>query len=312
MPTDKAWERIPRNLKMRELRVLLAVAEHGSFRKAGAALHVTQPAITKAIADTESLLGVRLFDRSAQGVTATVEGRSFIRHAAAIFGELRSAAEELEIIASGSQGSLHVGTVPMPAAGVLPVAIRALTQGPQRIFVSAIEGTEAALAEGLRRRELDVMFSRYAEFGPGEDLSFDTLFEDAICIIAGIAHPLASRRRVTWRELLREPWVLPPANSYFRHHIQRVLNKEGLEMPRHAIETTSIHIMYGMIAHAPMLTFATRTQYAFSPLRRELAQLRIALPPVTASIGAVTLRGRHPNPLTAQLVAQVRALAAKV
>lgn len=310
MAMNTAWERIPRNLKMRELRVLLSVAEHGSFRKAGAALHITQPAVTKAIADVETVLGARLFDRSAQGVTATVQGRSFIRHAAAIFGELKSAAEELEIIASGSQGTLHVGTVPMPAAGVLPVAVHRLMQEHKKIFVSVTEGPEASLADGLRRRALDVMFSRYAEFGPGEDLHFDTLFEDAICIIANKAHPLAARRRVAWRDLEHGAWVLPPPNSYFRHHIHRVLNKQGIETPRHAIETTSIHIMYGMITHAPMLAFATRSQFAFSPLRHQLAQIAVVLPQVTASIGAVTLRGRHPNPLTAQLVAQVRALTA--
>ena len=90
--------------------MLLAVAEQGSFRKAGRLLHLTQPAVTAAIAELEQTLGVLLFDRTARGVTPTAHGESFIARANAIFGELRLAADDIEIISRGSRGTLRIGT----------------------------------------------------------------------------------------------------------------------------------------------------------------------------------------------------------
>lgn len=119
-------QRLPRQLKMAELRVFAAVLEQRSFRKAAAALHITQPAITKAIAGLEKMLEVRLFDRNSNGVEPTVHGLSFAPHAIAIFGELRSAAQGLTIVSSGAKGTLHNGTVPMPGVAFLPVATRKL------------------------------------------------------------------------------------------------------------------------------------------------------------------------------------------
>src|SRR3546814_10555203 len=85
---------LPRHLKMRSLRVLLAVAERGSFRKAAQFLHITQPAITSTIADLEQTLGVSLFDRTPHGTVLTAHGYSLMRHAAAIFDELSLARSE--------------------------------------------------------------------------------------------------------------------------------------------------------------------------------------------------------------------------
>lgn len=312
MVVNNLMDRLPRQLKMRELRVLLTVIEHGSFRKAATALHITQPAVTKAIADLETMLGVKLFDRNAAGAEPTIYGQSFARHAGAIFGEMRSAAEELDIISSGAKGTLHIGAVPMPASGILPVAIKRMLVEHPSILVSVVEGSEAVLAEGLRRRELDIVLSRLALFGGGEDLRFEALFEDSLCVLAAKDHPLAKRRRLTWDELLTNSWVMPPEDSFFSHHIHRVLNKRGFEVPRVAVKSISIHIMYGMLVHAGMLTFATQSQFAFSPMKNVLVQLPIVLPPVTASIGAVSLRARQQNPLAEKLIAHVRALSATV
>ena len=83
MSASDLIHRLPRHLKMGELRVFTAVLEHRSFRKAAAVLHLTQPAVTKAIAGLEDTLGVKLFDRVFNGVEPTVHGRSFAPRATA-------------------------------------------------------------------------------------------------------------------------------------------------------------------------------------------------------------------------------------
>jgi DNA-binding transcriptional LysR family regulator len=303
-------ERLPRRLKMGELRVFVAVLEQRSFRKAAAALHITQPAVTKAIAGMEEMLEVKLFDRRAGGVEPTVHGLSFAPHAIAIFGELRSAAQGLAIVSSGAKGTLHIGTVPMPGVPFLPVAIRNLVGAHPEIFVSVVEARERDLADLLRKREIEVAIFRSALFDPGDDLRVEALFEERLCVLAGRDHTLAARHEVTWPDLLEHPWVLPPADSFFYHHVRRSLDQLGIELPRHAVESISINFQYGMVLHGSMLSFGLRSQLAFSPDKDFLVQLPVDLPLISGTVGAATLSARQVSPLAVQLVGSIRALLA--
>ena len=82
-------ERIGRRLKLHDLHVFIAVAELGSMRKAAERLAVSQPSVSKAIADIERVLGMRLLERNAQGVEATPYGHALLRRALGAFDELR-------------------------------------------------------------------------------------------------------------------------------------------------------------------------------------------------------------------------------
>jgi DNA-binding transcriptional LysR family regulator len=312
MAADNLIERLPRHLKMGELRVFVAVLEHRSFRRAAAALHITQPAVTKAIAGMEEMLEVRLFDRKAGGIEPTSHGLSFAPHAIAIFNELRSAAQGLTIVSSGVKGTLHIGTVPMPGVAFLPIAIRNLVDARPEIFVSVVEARELDLAERLRKREIELAIFRSALFNLGDDLRIDALFEERLCVLASNDHPLANRQKVTWRDLQEHAWVMPPADSFFFHHVRRSLDQLGIALPRHVVESISIPFQYGMVLHGSMLSFGLRSQFAFSPHKNLLVQLPVDLPSITGTVGAVTLRAREPSPLVLQLIGTIRGLIASL
>lgn len=311
MSTPNLIERLPRHLSLRELRVFVSVMQHRSFRKAAASLHVTQPAVTKAIAGLEELLGVKLFDRTAKGVEPTVHGASFAPHAAAIFAELRSAAQQIEIVSSGVTGTLCVGTVPLPAKTFLPRAIDALTRDHPRIFITVVEAREAELAERLRKREVDIAIVRENQFPPAEDLRSELLFEETLCVLASRNHPLARRPRVTWDELLEQRWVLPPHDSYFLPVVRRALDRMNLPLPRNVVEAASIHIQYGMALHGSMLSFGSRPDTIPPQARELLVRLPVTLPAVTTTIAAVMVRGRARRPLADRLVETIRKQAAE-
>jgi DNA-binding transcriptional LysR family regulator len=310
MAASNLIERLPRHLKMGELRVFVAVLEHRSFRKAATAMHITQPAVTKAIAGLEEMLGVKLFDRNANGVEPTVHGLTFAPHAIAIFGELRSAAQELAIVSSGAKGTLQIGTVAMPALGFLPMAVRRLVDAHPDIFVTVVEARETDLTDRLRKREIELAILRLALFNPGEDLQVTPLFEEKLCVLASRDHPLAARKRLTWADLLDQRWVMPPADSYFFDHVRRTLTKLDLELPRHVVESVSIHIQYGMVLHGGMLSFGLRSHVPLGPGKDLLVQLPVDLPSITGAIGAVSLRARQPSPLAEQLIVHIRRLTA--
>jgi LysR family pca operon transcriptional activator len=306
---DTLIRRLPRRLKMSELRVFVAVLEHGSFRKAAAALHLTQPAVTKAIAGLEEMLGIALFDRANDGVVPTAHGLSFAPRAVAVFEELRRAAQELALVSSGERGTLRVGILPMPAIPFLPVALRRLAEGRPDIFVSVVEGREAELLDRLQKRDIEVAILRLALVSPAEHMRVEPLFNERLCVIAAKEHPMAALRNPTWPQLLQERWVMPPADCYFYEHVLRTLDRAGLPMPKHIVESFSINIQFGMVLHAGMLSFGMRSQVEFAPGKALLVRVPIELPAPTTMVAAVSPRSHAPSPLAKQLVAHIRELA---
>src|SRR5882762_11999865 len=104
------WEaRIGRRIRLRDLHMLLTVVQGGSMAKAARHLSVSQPAISKAIADLEHTLGVRLLDRGPQGIEPTVYGSALVRRGLAVFDELRQAVGEIEFIANPNVGEVRIG-----------------------------------------------------------------------------------------------------------------------------------------------------------------------------------------------------------
>ncbi len=281
-------QRLPRHLKLGELRVFVAVLEHRSFRKAAAALHLTQPAVTKAIASLEETLGFRLFDRIANGVELTVHGAAFAPRAAAVFDELRRAAQELTLIEKGASGTLRVGIVPMPAIPFLPVALGRLADANPGVLATVIEARESELLDRLRKRDVEVAILRMALVDPPEDLRVERLFDERLCVVASREHPLAGRASLDWAELLRQRWVMPPADCYFFEHVQRT---------------------FGLVLHAGLLSFGMRSQASFAPGKEFLVRLNVDLPVDGTQVAAVLLRSHEPSPLARMLIAQIRELA---
>ncbi len=308
MPQDELIERLPRHLRLRELRIFVTVLDHGSFRKAAAALHVTQPAITKSIAGLEDILAVRLFDRTPNGVEPTAHGLSFAPHARAIFHELKSAARAIDVVSRGATGTLRLGTVPLPGGGFVPMAVHRLVRRNPGIFVSMTEGREPELSDLLRRREIDVALVFLTQVPPNDDLDAHTLFEAQLCVVSARNHRLAAQPVLTWDELSNELWVLPPASTVFSNQVRRTLARANLDMPRHSVESLSIHIQRSMVLHGGMLSFGSRSRYDVSPLHDLLVRLPYDLPTSVNAIGALTLRGRERSPLTDQLIDEIRRL----
>ncbi|WP_263555823.1 LysR family transcriptional regulator [Paucibacter sp. B2R-40] len=296
---------------MSELRVFLAVFQLRSFHKAAAAVHLTQPAVTKSIAGLEQMLGVKLFERLASGVEPTAYGLSFAPRAFAVFEELRHAAQDLASLSSGAAGSLRIGTVPMPAIPFLPVAIKRLCAAQPHSAVTVVEGREAELLERLRRGDIELALLRLSLFELDVDLQAQTLFEECLMVLAGNDHPLTKRKQLTWPELLEQRWVLPPPDCVFYEFVLRSLAELGLAMPRAAVEAYSVPVQVGLTQHGGMLSFGMRSRFEFGDQRHRLARLSIELPCAAKPVAAVWLRAREASPLAQQLLEHVQAQCAE-
>jgi DNA-binding transcriptional LysR family regulator len=310
MPAESLIQRLPRQLKMSELRVFAAVLEWRNFHKAAAAVHLSQPAVTKSIASLEQTLGVKLFERHANGAEPTVHALSLAPRAAAIFDELRRAARNLSAVSACATGSLRVGTVPMPAIPFLPIAISRLVNAHPNAVVAVVEAREMELVDRLRSRDIDMAILRLSLLEPDLDLQVTPLFDERLCVIAGKDHRLANRPHLEWSDLLEEHWVMPPADCHFFEHVLRTLDTLGVALPRHTVESFSIDVQFSMVLHASMLSFGLRSQIIFSPEHELVVRLPIELPSTARAVSAVALKSHEPSPLARNLVGHIQALTA--
>src|SRR5258705_4515272 len=119
---------ISRGLKLRHLNVLLAVAQWGNMARAAEHLAISQPTVSKAIADLENTLGVRLLDRRPRGLELTLYGRAFLKRSIAIFNDLGTSVTELESLADPTAGELRIGTTVAMAAGLVYTIVDRLSR----------------------------------------------------------------------------------------------------------------------------------------------------------------------------------------
>src|SRR4029453_4031190 len=120
-------DRIGRQLKLRDLHILLAVVQCGTMSKAAGQLSVSNPVVSKAVSDLEHALGVRLLDRSAQGVEPTIYGRALLAYALSVFDELRQAVKQLEFLADPTAGEARIGSSIALASGLLTAVVDRLS-----------------------------------------------------------------------------------------------------------------------------------------------------------------------------------------
>jgi DNA-binding transcriptional LysR family regulator len=106
-------DRIGRRLKLRDLNIFLVVANERSMSKAAARLGVTQPAVSKAIADMEYTFGAPLLDRGPRGVQPTLYGRALIKRSITIFDELRQSVTDIESLLDPATGEARIGRHPI-------------------------------------------------------------------------------------------------------------------------------------------------------------------------------------------------------
>src|SRR5215475_5571300 len=149
------WEsRIGRRLRLHDLHVFFAVVHSGSMAKAATHLNVTQPAVSKAIGELEAVLGVRLFDRSTQGVEPTVYGNALLKCGSAVFDEIKQGIKTIEFLADPTSGDIRIGCLMSIAATILPATIERFAQKYPRVVVHQDEvNVLPEQLSGLRHRK---------------------------------------------------------------------------------------------------------------------------------------------------------------
>ena len=303
-------DRIGRRLKLRELHILLAVAERGSMAKAAHDLAVSQPVVSKTIADLEHTLGVRLLDRSRQGIEPTPYGRALLRRSFAAFDELREGVKEIEFLTKPTTGDVRVGALIAAVAGLLPTVIDRMRDRYPHFTIHVTQLlTSPAVYETLRHRSVDFIIGRIVNSVHEKDLVVETLFDEPLFIVAGARSRWANRRKITLADLLDEPWILPDPETEIGSLVAGLFQASGLEVPRPAVVGNALEMYWALLATGKFLTALPQSVLRFSVQRPTIKVLPIKLAVQPKPFGIVTLRNRTLSPAAQLFIDCVRDLA---
>jgi DNA-binding transcriptional LysR family regulator len=298
---------IKRRLKLKDLDVFMAVAAVGGMGKAVERLNLSQPAISKAIADLEQTLGVRLLDRSRQGVEPTAYGTALVKRGTAVFDELRQCVGDIDFLADPTMGDLRIGAVEgMASAFVAPLIQRLSMKHPRMTFSVEVAGT-AKLCSELSKRGIELAIARTHGALP-EDQQGETLFTDSLVVAAAATNPLTRRRTIALAELLDEPWTLEPSDTFYGGLAAMAFSGAGLTPPKATIVTNSRNFQAALLETGRFLTI--HPAFVVSPQRKNstLKALRVALPHTRSAVQIITPRYRSISPLAQFFVEQMRAM----
>ena len=308
MPWD---DRTKRRLKLRDLDVLLAVIETGSMGKAAKRLNISQPAVSKAVAELEHALRVRLVDRSRRGVVPTPYGLALAKRSTAIFNDLRQGVQDIDFLCDPNKGEIRIGTTdPIATAIILPAIDTLSRKYPQMVF-DVIAADSMELYRYVSERNVEFAVSRMGGRLPDE-LAAEVLFYDAFSIVTSAKNPLMRRRKLTFADLANEPWALLPFDNFLGKMIAEAFRANGQEPPRPTVTCGSANVRNGLLATDRFLTVlpSFMLKVAWQDLR--LKALLVALPNSPMPIGVITLKNRTLTPLAELFIENVRALAKRL
>jgi len=291
-------DRIGRRIRLRDLHIMLAVAERGSMAKASAWLSISHPVISKTISDLERTLGVKLFDRNAQGVQLTSYGEALLKCGITVFDEMRQGLKQIEQLADPAAGELRIGCPEIITAGLLPPIIERFSRQYPRVRLNVTLANVALMQFGsLRGRSVDLLIGRMPRDPLDDDLKAEILFDEPYQSVVGAESPWARRRQLELSDLLEEPWVLPPYDSAPGAQIHEIFTSAGLQPPQPAVATLSVQLTVSLIASGRYVGILPMSVAQFNVGPRRLKISPVRLTPVHSAVGIITIRNRTVSPL---------------
>ena len=293
-------------MELKQLRVLRAVGETGSFSAAADLLDYTQPAVSKIVAGLEQQVGTTLVDRGLRPLRLTEAGSALARRAGSVFEQLAVAELELDAIANLSAGSLRVATFSSAGAAMVVDALRAFRASNPQVDVSVAEiGMPSAVVRALRAGELDLGVSfDYPETAPmaQEGIDLVPLLDDPCDVVLPRGHRLERETHIQFGDLRAEDWLLPdfgPDSPSFKM-IDRRCREAGFE-PHITYRINDCQMTQALVAAGEGIAVLPR-------LMLQAAHPGVAIRPLASDppirrVSALRLTSRYLTPATERFLA---------
>lgn len=305
-------------VQLRHLHCFLAVARSGNLRGAAQALAVSQPAVTKTLAELEDILGVRLFERGRRGAEPTAAARALWPHASAVVAGL---AEALQSVGGAAEHEhLVLGALPTLAPSFVPAVVQALADaaapgrphpasgGPR---LQVLTDRNPTLLERLRAGGLDAAIGRLAEPDQMVGLSFEHLYAEPLVAVVRPGHPLLRRGTAPPGDLGGHLLALPLPGTLIRHSADSLLAQLGVGPPVRQVETLSASLGTELAVRAGAVWLTPLG--AAEPALQDGRLTRLPWPPGATDepVGLLLRTDAAPRPALQRLIGAIREQAAQ-
>jgi LysR family hydrogen peroxide-inducible transcriptional activator len=289
-------------MELQQLRYFCAIVETGSFSRAAALTHVSQPSLSQQIAKLEDEFGARLFDRLGRTVRLTDLGHAFLPRARAVLRDLEAARSEVMQRKTSIGGEIRVGVIPTVAPYFLPPHLSAFSRRYPQARVSVIEEITPLLLERLHGGTLDLAVIALPLPGRSHEFEATPLITEKLFAVLPTRHALARRASVSLSQLRSEPFLLLRDGHCFRETAVDACKRARLD-PKIIFESGQFSSVLGMVSAGlgvsiiPEMAIEKRRGCSYVGLDDERA---------SRTIGAIVVKGKSLSRAHLAFLAQLR------
>lgn len=285
-------------IKLRQIRLFLQIAESGGLTAAGAVLGLSQPAVSKSLAELEALLGVTLFQRLGRRLVLTAAGEAFRRHARQAVASLDAGAQAVS--GEGGRQRISVGLLPTVSTRFFPAVVGRFLQDPASVTLSIETGSHPFLLQKLRARQMDLMIGRMPHAAEMAGLDFEYLYEEPIIAVVQAGHPAA---RMPIAQVLRNsPLILPTRESIIRKNVDDYLAASGLAGLEPAVETSTLALGRGLLLASDAVWFISKGVVENELESGQLVEIPLGATFLSGAVGMTTIKDATLHPAIAALM----------
>jgi LysR family tcuABC transcriptional regulator len=242
---------MPAHATLRQIEAIIAVCEEGSFTRAAEREHATQSGISQHVAAVERALGVRLFDRTATGVTPTAAGLRYYRRCVDAIGLLEQADQDIRALAGNVSGRLRIGLMPTFTRAALAPTLQQFVPAHPDVQLHIVEAYSGALTDQVLSDELD--FAIVPAFEGRVGLKSRLILRDREVLISGRGSRFKALAPVRLADCPPFKVVVPGPDNVRRRNLEVYFQSHGIAIER-MIEMDAMMATFDFIARTDFVT----------------------------------------------------------
>jgi molybdate transport repressor ModE-like protein len=278
---------VGRSLKLRHLRLLLALDECGTITGAASTLGISQVAASKALADLEAGINSKLFERLRGGLQPTEACLRLLESGRRIMGEIKVLGEEFMMLDQGLKGRVRIGVQTHASQPFLARTTVAFKKAYPLITVEFVSASMLDLANELARSQLQFVIGQHNLAGLHPSLMSEEIPSEPIVVVRGTHSGLPEQDATSLAELMNFPWCLPPQGTPLRLHLDHILASQQLVAPRVLVEMSGTMLAEAIIHlsdFVALMPLSVAQEWAARGLVRVFS---IDIPPLPVSINLI-------------------------
>jgi DNA-binding transcriptional LysR family regulator len=298
------------HLEIKQLRQFMVVVDVGCVSKASQQLHITQPALTRNIKNLEESLNAILLDRKPRGVVPTEAGHALYRYAHLILNEAKRAARDVQAIASGKKGHVHIGIAALFSNTIIDRLVVALSDACPGVRLRITEGFFEELVAELGHGKLDVILANFPPDAVPADVHFEPLLTLRSNFVVGRTHPLACRAHITTADLCAAQWALV-RRPHVADFLDSFFASQGFPALTGSVETNSLTALKSLVLTGRYVSLLAEAWVGPEMRSGDIVALPVPGAPVLRQAGLITRGAAEQRPVVMRAAELMRVVCAQ-